>query len=123
VLTVAAGLQPRPFDWVAGTVSALAMPGAADRWVMTLTFVVVGVCDVVTGVALRPARVPGRLVLVAGGVAGVLVEVSPEQPEAGFPLPHMIWAAAGLSRPARWPGRRRCRVGQRGRGGLVPVAG
>jgi hypothetical protein len=40
--TVAAGLQPRSFDAVAGTVSALAELGAAGRWVMTLTFLVVG---------------------------------------------------------------------------------
>jgi hypothetical protein len=46
--TVAAGLQPRSFDPVAQTVSALAAPGAADRWVMTLTFLVVGVCDFAT---------------------------------------------------------------------------
>jgi hypothetical protein len=36
--TVAAGLQPRAFDPVAQPVSVLAAPGAADRWVMTLTF-------------------------------------------------------------------------------------
>jgi hypothetical protein len=100
--TVAAGLQPRPYNSVAGTVSALAMPGAADRWVMTLTFVVVGVCDVVTGLALRPARVPGRLILIAGGVAGVLVAANPEQPGTNFPLPHMIWAAAGGIAMAAW---------------------
>ena len=55
--TVAAGLQPHSFDPVAQTVSALAAPGAADRWVMTLTFLVVGACDFVTGLALgRPER-------------------------------------------------------------------
>jgi hypothetical protein len=75
--TVAAGLQPRPYNPVADTVSALAAPGAADRWVMTLTFVVVGICDVVTGLALRPARAPGRLILMAGGVAGVLIAANP----------------------------------------------
>ena len=41
--TVAAGLQPR-FDPVADTVSALAAIGATDRWVMTLVFLLVGVC-------------------------------------------------------------------------------
>jgi hypothetical protein len=40
--------------------------GPADRWVMTLTFLVVGACDIVTAAALRPARLPGRLILVAG---------------------------------------------------------
>ena len=53
-------------------VSVLAAPGAADRWVMTLTFLLVGACDVVTGISLRPARAPGRLILMAAAAAGVL---------------------------------------------------
>jgi hypothetical protein len=101
--TVAAGLQPRSFDPVAETVSALAAPGAADRWVMTLTFLVVGACYLVTGLALRPARAPGRLILMAATVAGVLVAANPEQPGTNFPLPHMIWAAAGCSALVAWP--------------------
>ena len=101
--TVAAGLQPRSFDPVAQTVSALAAPGAADRWVMTLTFLVVGACDFATGIALRPARTPGRLILMAGAVAGLLVAASPEQPGTNFPLPHMIWAVAGCAALVAWP--------------------
>jgi uncharacterized membrane protein YphA (DoxX/SURF4 family) len=101
--TVAAGLQPRSFDPVAQPVSALAAPGAADPWVMTLTFLVVGACDVVTGLALRPARAPGRMILIAAAVAGLLVAVSPEQPGINFPLPHMIWAAAGCAALVAWP--------------------
>jgi hypothetical protein len=101
--TVAAGLQPRPFDAVAQTVSALAAPGAADRWVMTLTFVVVAACDFVTGLALRPAGAPGRLILMAGAVAGILVAANPEQPGTRLPLPHMIWAAAGCAALVAWP--------------------
>ncbi len=93
--TVAAALQPHPYNPVADTVSALAAPGSADRWVMTLTFVVVGVCDVVTGLALRPARPAGRLILMAGGVAGVFIAANPEQPGVRFPVPHMTCAAIG----------------------------
>ena len=52
--TVAASVQPR-FDPVADTVSELAAQGTPDRWVMSVTFVVVGVCYVVTALALRPA--------------------------------------------------------------------
>ena len=100
---VAAGLQPHSYNQVADTVSALAAPGAADRWVMTLTFLVVGGCDVVTGLALRSARMPGRLILMAGAVAGMLVAASPEHPGAMFPLPHMIWAAAGCAALVTWP--------------------
>jgi hypothetical protein len=101
--TIAAGLQPHSFDPVAQTVSVLAAPGAADRWVMTLTFLVVAACDFVTAVALRPARATGRLILMAGAVAGLLVAASPEQPGTNFPLPHMIWATAGCIALVAWP--------------------
>jgi hypothetical membrane protein len=100
--TLAARLQAHPYNPVASTVSALAAPGATDRWVMTLTFVLVGVCDVITGLALRPARVPGRLIMMAGGVAGWLIAAYPEHPGTNFPLPHMIWAAAGGIALAAW---------------------
>ena len=69
--TVAAGLQPRSFNAVTDTISSLAAEGAADQWVMTLALLVVGACDVITGLALRPAASPGRLGLVAAGVAGM----------------------------------------------------
>ena len=58
LVTVAAGLQPRSFDPIAGTISALAAVGAADRWVMTLAFAAAGACEVITGMALRPAAAP-----------------------------------------------------------------
>src|SRR6516162_10473948 len=101
--SVAAGLQPRSFDAVAEPVSALAAVGAADRWVMSLTFVVVGACVFVTGLALRPAGVPGRLMLMAGAVAGMLVAANPEHPGTSFPVPHMICAAAGCAGVVAWP--------------------
>jgi hypothetical protein len=101
--TLAARLQPHSYSQVADTVSALAAPGAADRWVMTVTFLLVGACDVITGLALRPARALGRLILVAGAVAGMLVAASPEPPGTRFPLPHMIYAAAGCAALVTWP--------------------
>lgn len=78
--SVAAGLQPRSFDPVAEPVSALAALGAADRWVMSLTFVVVGACVFVTGLALRPAAAPGRLILMAGGGGGHARCAQPQAP-------------------------------------------
>ena len=69
-LTAAAKLQPPKFGAFNNTVSALAGEGASYGWVMTLTFLVVGVCDVVTGLALRAAALKGRLVLIGAGVAG-----------------------------------------------------
>jgi len=101
--SVAAGLQPRSFDAVAEPVSALAAVGAADRWVMSLTFVVVGACVFATGLALRPARAPGRLILMAGAMAGMLVAANPEHAGTSFPVPHMICAAAGCAGVVAWP--------------------
>ena len=43
-----------------------------------LAFVTVAACEFMTGLALRPAGLPGGLILMAGAVAGVLVAVSPE---------------------------------------------
>jgi Protein of unknown function (DUF998) len=100
--TVAAALQPRSFNAIADTVSALAATGAAGRWVMTLAFAAAGACEVVTGLALRPAAVPGRLILMAGGVAGVLVAANPEH--AGGSLAHACWAGIGFAALVTWPG-------------------
>ena len=113
--TVAAGLQPR-FDPVADTVSALAAQGATDRWVMTLTFVVVGVCYVLTALALRPARTAGRLILIIGAVAGMLVAANPERVGDAYPWGHIIWASIGLVGVTAWPAG----AGRRGSG--VPWA-
>ena len=100
--TVAAGLQ-RSFDPMTDTVSALAAPGAADRWVMTQTFVVVAACYFVTGLGLRPARLPGRLLLIAAAVTGLLVAAYPLRPGTTLPVPHMIWGAAGCLALVAWP--------------------
>jgi hypothetical membrane protein len=113
--TVAAGLQPGSFDAVAGTISALAAEGAADRWVMTLALAGVGACHVITGLALRPAASAGRLVLMSGGAATVLVAAFPETAGAGGSLPHTFWAAVGFVGLAVWP------LAARGRGPLVPA--
>jgi hypothetical membrane protein len=100
--TVAARLQPR-FDPVAGTVSALAAIGATDRWVMTLVFLLVGACYIITALALRPARVPGRLILIAGAAAGMLVAASPEHPGGFGSVPHFVWASIGFAGLTLWP--------------------
>lgn len=118
--TVAARLQPHSFDAVAQPVSALAAAGASDRWIMTLTFLVVAACDVITALALRPARAPGRLILMVGAVAGVLVAANPEQPGIRFPLPHMIWAIIGCAALVAWPAGA-CRRGPSVPWGLRPA--
>jgi hypothetical membrane protein len=99
--TVAATLQPRPFNQMADTISALAAIGATDRWVMTLIFLVVAICDLVVAAALRPAAPSGRLILAAGAIAGMMVAVNPQHP--GGSVSHAIWAALGFTGLAAWP--------------------
>ena len=101
--TIAVALQPPSFDPVTDTVSALAAVGAVSRCLMTLTFLAVGTCDVITGLALRPASAAGRLILVAGAAVGMLVAAYPQQAGGGGSLPHAIWASAGFAALAVWP--------------------
>jgi hypothetical membrane protein len=100
-LTAAAKLQPPKFDAFNSTVSALAGDGASYSWVMTLTFAVVGICDVLTGLALRAAALPGRLVLIGAGVAGVLVAAFPAH--LGGSQVHALWAGIGFAGIILWP--------------------
>lgn len=103
---IAAELQPdgpHAYDWVRQTVSVLASPGSADRWVMTLAFVLVGACDVVTGLALRPAAKAGRIVLVGGAIGGMLVAANPEPGGGGTSAPHAFFAAVGFVALTIWP--------------------
>jgi hypothetical membrane protein len=113
--TVAASLQPS-FNPVANTVSALAARGATDRWVMTLTFLVVGACYLVTALALRPAGQAGRLILFTGAAAGMLVAANPETAANAYPVQHILWSSIGLAGLTTWP------AGAWRRGPAVPWA-
>jgi hypothetical membrane protein len=101
--TIAAFLQSRPYHPEADTVSALAGTGATDRWVMTLAFAMAGVCEIATGLALRAARTAGRLILMTGGIAGILVAASPVHIGDGAPPLHVLWAVVGFAALALWP--------------------
>jgi hypothetical membrane protein len=100
--TVAAGLQPH-FDSMTDTVSALAAIGATDRWVMNLVFVLVGACYILTALALRPAKTTGRLILIGGAVAGMLVAFNPEHAGGFGSVPHFVFASIGLAGLTLWP--------------------
>ena len=69
-----------------------------------------------TGLALRPAAPAGRLILMTGGVATVLVAANPEPAGGGGSLPHTVWAAIGFIALTAWP------LAARKRGPLVPAA-
>jgi hypothetical membrane protein len=100
--TVAAGLQPQ-FDPMTGTVSALAAIGATDRWVMNLVFLLVGICYIVTGLALRPAKTPGRLILIGGAMSGMMVAANPEHAGGFGSVPHFVFASIGFAGLTLWP--------------------
>jgi len=99
--TIAAMLQPPSFNPVADTVSSLAASGAPDRWVMTLVFLAVGFCGVVTGIALGPAAPAGRLLLIAGALAGMMVALNPEHARAGS-VSHAVWASLAFAGLGSW---------------------
>jgi hypothetical protein len=126
---VAAALQARPYSPVRQTVSVLAAHGSSDRWVMTLAFVIVGGCDVITGLAVRQAALPGRIILIIGGFAGMLVGANPETIGAGGSWRHALFAAIGFVTLTIWPAAATRRASEPGgagpgamRGGAVPWA-
>jgi hypothetical membrane protein len=100
--TAAAALQPIPFNAVTRSVSSLAAAGTPYSWVVTAALFVVGVCDVVTGLALRPAAPAGRLLLIGGGFCGMLVAAFP-QPQHGSSLAHQFFASVGIVLLTIWP--------------------
>lgn len=100
--TAAAARQRAEFDSVRDTISALAAYGATDRWIMTTALAGLGVCHVVTALGLRPAALPGRLMLAAGGVATIAVAGFP-QPDGGSSPAHVGAATVGFVALAVWP--------------------
>jgi hypothetical protein len=100
--TVAAARQPRGYDPIRDTISALAARGATDRWVMTSALAGLGACHVITAMGMRPARLGGRFVLACGGGATVLVAAFP-QPVHGNSVAHTIAAGAAFITLATWP--------------------
>lgn len=97
-----AARQPGGFDAVRDTISALAAEGATDRWIMTAGLAGLGICHVVTALGLRPAAVPGRVVLAIGGAATFTVAVFPT-PEVGSSTVHVVAAGIGFGTLAIWP--------------------
>ncbi|HEY6425340.1 MAG TPA: DUF998 domain-containing protein [Pseudonocardiaceae bacterium] len=99
---LAAARQPGGFDPVSQTISALAARGATDRWIMTVGLAGVGVCHAITAAGLRPAALPGRLLLAVGGAATVAVALFP-QPVTGDSTAHVAAAALAFPALSLWP--------------------
>ena len=69
---------------------------------MTAALLAVGVCDVMNGAGLRPARRAGRITLMAGGIATMMVAAFP-QPIRGNSVDHTIAATVAFITLACWP--------------------
>lgn len=72
------------------------------RWVITIALLGVGLCDVLTGLALQAAAEPGRLLLIAGGICGMLIAANPQLRHGGSPE-HEIFSFVGVLVMTIWP--------------------
>lgn len=100
--TIAALLEGPAYDPATQTISVLAVYGAAGFWVMTAALAALGVCHLITALGLRPAALPGRVALGAGGVAACVVALLPP-PSSGGSLRHGSAVAVGFTLLAVWP--------------------
>lgn len=100
--TAAAELQPVPFDAIHRSISALGAVGMPYRWVITIALVGVGVCHATTGLALRPAAEPGRILLIIGGISSILIAVNPQSQHGGS-VPHVAFSLLGVIVMTIWP--------------------
>lgn len=100
--TLAADLQPVPFNAIQRSISALGAVGMPDRWVIAVTLLGVGVCHATTGLALRPAAEAGRTLLIIGGISSILIAVNP-QPSGGGSLAHEAFSLLGVVVMTAWP--------------------
>jgi hypothetical membrane protein len=99
---LAATLQPTGYDPMIQSISSLAAQGAADQWLMTAALLLLGACHIVTAFGLRSAALAGRIMLALGGLATVLVGLSPE-PYDGTSIRHLTATGVGFAALALWP--------------------
>ncbi len=101
--TLAAAIQPVPFDAVVRTISDLAARDTPHRWVMTSALVGVGLSHLTTAYALAPAALAGRLVHGLGGLATLGVAAFPLPGGGGSSPAHTATATVAFISLAVWP--------------------
>jgi hypothetical protein len=84
------------------TMSALAGAAGTDPWVMTAALVLVGSCQIATGVGLTGAHIPARILLVLTGLSTFGIAASPE-PATGPTPRHLAFAVSCVVTTAIWP--------------------
>jgi hypothetical membrane protein len=95
-------LQPAAYSPVRDTISELAGGEATDRWVMTSALIGVGLCYVLVGLGLKPARMVGRILIIGGGAATLLIAAFP-QPRYGYSFRHELAVIAAAVACCSWP--------------------
>lgn len=101
--TLAADLQPVPFNAIQRSISALGAVGMPYRWVIAVSLLGVGVCHATTGIALRPAAEAGRTLLIIGGISSILIAVNPQPRQDGLSLAHEAFSLVGVVVMTIWP--------------------
>ena len=101
--TLAAAVQPVPFDSVVRTISELAARDTPHRWLMTSALAGVGLSHLATAWALAPAAAAGRLTHAIGGLATLLVATFPLPADGGSSSAHTVAATLAFVSLAVWP--------------------
>ncbi|MEO6115817.1 MAG: DUF998 domain-containing protein [Pseudolysinimonas sp.] len=99
---IAGALWPG-YDPVRQTISELAAGDAPTRVLMTVFFVLTGLCHLVTVTFARGIGIPGRIAFLIGALATLGVAAFPLPSVAGSSATHTAFAMAGFIALAAWP--------------------
>lgn len=101
--TIAAGALSPGYDPVRQTISELAAGDASTRVLMTVFFVLTGLCHLVTATFVRGIGIAGRAAILIGGLATLGVAVFALPSVAGSSPTHTLFAMIGFIFLAAWP--------------------
>jgi hypothetical protein len=99
---IAGALQPASYSPIGQTISILAGQTGTDRWVMTAALLVVGSCQIATGVGLTAVRRPARILLILTGLSTLGLVAAPELSSGPSPR-HLAFAVSCVVTTAVWP--------------------
>lgn len=102
-VTVTAELITPGYDVVRQTISELAAGDAPTRVMVTIAFVLTGVCHMLTAVFTPALAVPGRVALFAAGVFSQFVAAFPLPTVASTSTEHRVSAMCFFVIMAIWP--------------------
>ena len=99
---IAGALQPASYSPMRQTMSVLAGHSGTDRWVMTTALLLVGSCQMATGVGLTAVRMPARILLILTGLSTLGIAATPE-PVTGPTSRHLAFAVSCVVTTVVWP--------------------